>query len=244
MIRKILEQNAHRPWEIPKDRWRFYQEWNDAIFLHWEVELEELKKFVPKELEIDLFEGKPWVSVVAFAMEEIRPRFLPAFAPISNFFEINVRTYVKTKSKNGVYFLSMEGGKDLSCKVAKLISELPYRYSSIKREMEYYRSSNSEFGDALDIKFKIGQAIQKTEIDLWLTERYALFQDTKKFINEYEIHHQEWPIREAIIENIELHYPRFEKLIGRKPDLVNYSEGVKVIAWGKKKIKKSDWDNR
>lgn len=43
MIRKILEQSAHRPWEIPKDRWRYYQEWNDAIFLHWEVDLEELK---------------------------------------------------------------------------------------------------------------------------------------------------------------------------------------------------------
>lgn len=243
MIRKILEQSAHRPWEIPKDRWRFYQEWNDAIFLHWQVDLEELKKHVPKELEIDLFEGKPWVSVVAFAMEEIRPRFLPAFSPISNFFEINVRTYVKTKSKTGVYFLSMEGGKDLSCKVAKLISELPYRFSSIKREMEYYRSANSEFGDTLDIKFKIGQAVQKTEIDLWLTERYALFQDTKNFINEYEIHHQEWPIREAIIENIELNYPRFNKLIDRKPDLVNYSEGVKVVAWGKKKVRKSDWDN-
>lgn len=244
MIRKILEQSTHRPWEIPKDRWKYYQEWNDAIFLHWEVDLEELKKYVPKELEIDLFEGKPWVSVVAFAMEEIRPRFLPAFSPISNFFEINVRTYVKTKSKTGVYFLSMEGGKDLSCKVAKLISELPYRFSSIKREMEYYRSSNAEFGDTLNIKFKIGETLQKTELDRWLTERYALFQDTKNFINEYEIHHQEWPIREAIIENIELNYPRFEKLIGRKPNLVNYSEGVKVVAWGKKKVRKSDWDNR
>ncbi len=241
MIKKILEQSAHRPWEMPKESWKFYQEWNDAIFLHWQVDLEELKKFVPKELEIDLFEGKPWVSVVAFAMEEIRPRFLPAFAPISNFFEINIRTYVKTKSKTGVYFLSMEGGKDLSCKVAKMISELPYRYSSIQREMEYYRSSNSEFGDTLDIKFKVGQTIQKTPIDLWLTERYALFQDSKNYINEYEVHHAEWPIREAILENLELYYPRFDKLIGRKPDLVNYSEGVKVVAWGKKKVKKSDW---
>ena len=187
MIRKILEQREHRPWEIPKNRWKYYQEWNDAIFLHWEVDLEELKKHVPKELEIDLFEGKPWVSVVAFAMEEIRPRFLPAFAPISNFFEINIRTYVKTKNKTGVYFLSMEGGKDLSCKVAKLISELPYRFSTIKREMEYYRSSNSEFGDTLDIKFKIGQALQKTELERWLTERYVLFQDSKDYINEYEI---------------------------------------------------------
>lgn len=62
-IKKILEQNAHRPWEIPKDKWRYYQEWNDAIFLHWQVDLKELRKFVPKELEIDLFEGKAWVSI-------------------------------------------------------------------------------------------------------------------------------------------------------------------------------------
>lgn len=34
MIRKILEQSTHRPWEIPKNRWKYYQEWNDAIFLH------------------------------------------------------------------------------------------------------------------------------------------------------------------------------------------------------------------
>ncbi len=240
-IKQILQQSDHRPWELPKTLWRFYQEWNDAIFLHWEVDLEELKKFVPEELEIDLFDGKPWVSVVAFAMEEIRPRFLPAVGAISNFFEINVRTYVKRKDKTGVYFLSMEGGKDISCRVAKFISELPYRFSKIEREMEYYRSSNAVFGDRLDIKFKIGDSVMKTELDNWLTERYALFQDAGNFINEYEIHHVPWPLREAVIENLELHYPRFEKLIGRKPDLCGYAEGVKVVAWGKRKIRKDLW---
>lgn len=104
--------------------------------------------------------------------------------------------------------------------------------------MEYYRSSNSEFGDKLDIKFKIREAIQKTKLEGWLTEHYALFKDSKNFINEYETHHQEWPIRKAIVENIELNYPRFETLIGRKPDLVNYSEVVKLIAW-KKKLEKA-----
>ncbi|HEU4496782.1 MAG TPA: DUF2071 domain-containing protein [Flavobacterium sp.] len=244
MIQKILEMNAHRPWELPKDSWRYYQEWNDAVFLHWEADLEELKKHVPKELEIDLYEGKPWVSAVAFSMEEIRPRFLPAFSPISNFYEINIRTYIKTESKTGVYFLSIEGGKSLSCKTARLISELPYRFSAIKREMGCYRSSNAVFGDRLDIDFKIGDPVQKKEIDKWLTERYALFQDTKDHINEYEIHHQEWPIREAAVENLELHYPRFRELIGGRPQLAHYSEGVKVIAWAKKKVKKSEWDNK
>ena len=75
----ILNITNHRPWEIPRGSWKFYQEWNNAVFLHWQVELAELKKFVPRELEIDLFEGKPWISLVAFTMEKIRLKnfFLP-----------------------------------------------------------------------------------------------------------------------------------------------------------------------
>ena len=88
---------------------------------------------MPKELDIDLFEGKPWVSVVAFTMEKIRPKNLPSFAPISNFDEINIRTYIRSNNKTGVYFLSIEGGTKLSCKIAKGISELPYRFSKMKR---------------------------------------------------------------------------------------------------------------
>jgi len=148
-IKEILNTTEHRPWKIPSDTWKFYQEWNNAIFLHWEVELSDLEKFVPKELEIDLYQGKPWISVVAFTMEKIRPKNLPAFPPISNFEEINVRTYVKSNNKTGVYFLSMEGGKKLSCKISKSISELPYRYSKIKRMQNSYRSYNSEFNDKL-----------------------------------------------------------------------------------------------
>ena len=97
-IQEILDRNNHRPWKIPTERWRYYQEWNRTIFLHWEVELNELKKHIPSELEIDLFEGKPWISIVAFTMEKIRPRNLPSFPPISDFDEINVRTYVKSNN--------------------------------------------------------------------------------------------------------------------------------------------------
>ncbi|WP_447635174.1 YqjF family protein [Flavobacterium microcysteis] len=241
-LSEILENTEHRPWEIPKSSWRFYQEWNDVLFLHWQTDLEELQKFVPEELEIDLFEGKPWISVVAFAMEKIRPRYMPAFAPISNFLEINVRTYIKKKGKTGVYFLSMEGGKNLSCQVAKSISKLPYRYSKIKREEQFYDSSNTEFEDQLNIQFSIGEpTTTKTDLERWLTERYALFQDDGSFINEYEIHHTEWPLKALSISNMALSYPRFKNLIGREPDLINYSEGVQVIAWGKKKIAKADW---
>ena len=204
------------------------------------METSELQRFVPKELEIDLYEGKAWVSVVLFAMDNIRPRLLPAFPPISNFTEINVRTYVKNGHKAGVYFLSIEGGTKLSCKIAKRISELPYRYSNIKRTENQYESYNSEFNDKLYIKFTTKKEInEKSKLDKWLTERYALFQDTDNTINEFQIHHLEWSINEVSLKKIDFNYKRFSKLIKKEPNKIQYSKGVKVIAWGKTKYKKN-----
>jgi len=238
-IKEILQTQAHRPWGLPNENWQFYQEWNKAIFLHWEVELSDLEKYIPKEIEIDLFDGKPWVSLVAFTMEKIRPRFLPPFPPISNFDEINIRTYVKMNGKTGVYFLSMEGGKKLSCAVAKGISELPYRFSKTERTENRYQSYNSEFHDTLDLEFTIGKEIlEKSTLDKWLTERYALFQDTETTINQFEIHHVQWPVQEIDFKTCVVDYLRFNSLINRNPDKIQYSDGVQVIAWGKHKDKR------
>lgn len=235
-IKEILNTTNHRPWKLPKSNWKFYQEWNDAIFLHWKVDETELRKFVPKEIEIDLFNGKPWVSLVAFTMEKIRPKHLPPFPPISNFDEINIRTYVKYNGKPGVFFLSIEAGSYLSCKVAKKMSELPYRYSEMKRTKGKYLSQNTRLNDRLEINYEIGEKIEnKQDIDKWLTERYALFQNTERSINAFEIHHLEWPIKNIALKIVNVNYKRFGKLIHNEPDKVGYSEGVEVIAWGKKK---------
>lgn len=242
-IREILNTTKQRPWKIPSHNWKFYQEWRNVIFLHYQVDLTQLKKFVPEELEIDLFDDKSWVSVVAFTMKKIRPKNLPYFAPVSDFDEINIRTYVKSNGKAGVYFLSIEGGKGISCKIAKGISELPYRFSKIKRTSNKYQSQNSEFNDKLDIAFTKGKELtEKTELDKWLTERYALFQDTEEAINEFEIHHLEWPIDEIKLHSLEIDYPRFEELITEKPSKTHYSKGIQVIAWGKIKKKKTEYN--
>ena len=238
-IKQILDCKEHRPWKLPKEKWKFYQEWNNAIFLHYKVDLEELEKHVPKELDIDLFQGESWVSIVAFTMEKIRPKNIPAFSPFSNFHEINIRTYVKMNNKTGVYFLSIEGGTKLSCKIAKFISDLPYRYSLIERSSKHYWSYNLNFKDELYFEFEIGEQIkQKSELDNWLTERYALVQDTKKYINDYEIHHLPWLINDLELKSLKCIYPRFENLLNNKPNKIQYSKGVNVIAWGKNRTKK------
>ncbi|MEW7289749.1 YqjF family protein [Aquimarina sp. 2304DJ70-9] len=233
-IKKIIHSVEHRPWKIPDRNWKFYQEWNNAVFLHWQVDYHELRKFVPDVLEIDTFEGNPWVSVVAFSMEKIRPHYLPYFPPISNFDEINIRTYIKSKHKTGVYFLSIEGGNKISCKIAKGMSGLPYRYSKMNRTQQIYTSKNSGFGDSLKIEYTCKEKVNATtHLDKWLTERYALFQDYKDVIHEFEIHHIEWPIQALEIKKLSIDYSRFGTLISEVPDKTHYSKGVQVIAWGK-----------
>lgn len=239
--REILNITDHRPWKLPNKNWKYYQEWNKALFLHWQVDPDELHKFVPCDLEIDYFDDKPWVSLVAFTMEQIRPRTLPAFPPISNFDEINIRTYVKYGGKQGVYFLSIEGGKSLSCKIAKSLSGLPYRYSVIRRYSNTYESENAEYNDNLKIRFLTGEEkAAKSDIYKWLTERYALFHDTANTIDEFEIHHLEWPVNEVDIEELELNYRRFDRLINSTPNKMHYSKGVKVMAWPKNSKPKSE----
>ena len=218
-IKSILNQTEHRPWVLPKGKWSFYQEWNKAIFLHWKEELKESRKYVPAELEIDTFNSEAWVSMIAFRMERIRPRWLPAFPPVSNFDELNIRTYVKHGGKTGVYFLSIEAAKSISCQIAKSISGLPYRYSKIERTSNSYSVKNSFYKDVFTVNFAIGEPhVLKDDLGRWLTERYALFQDTKDGLSQFEIHHMEWPLMELEIGKLKIDYPRFKELLKGDPD--------------------------
>lgn len=231
-IQSILQQTNHRPWNLPQGKWKYYQEWNNAIFLHWKVDLNELRKRVPDELEIDIIDGHAWVSLVAFDMVNIRPRLLPPFPPISNFHEINIRTYVKLNNKSGVYFLSIEGAKKLSCFIARELSGLPYRFSSMSRQSGIYSSSNSEFSDQFSLKYQVGsEIIEKQNFELGLTERYALYQDHGNKIKAFEIHHVEWPLFQLQMNELKVDYSRFSSLITNKPDICHYSPGVQVLAW-------------
>lgn len=139
-ISEILKSTAHRPYEYPERPWWYYQEWNRALLLHYEVPYALLKKLIPKGLDIDTFNGKAYISIIPFTMERLRPRLLPSLSWISNFQEINVRTYVEVGNKKGVYFLNIEAGKYLSAILTRKLSKLPYEKANIKREGTTYYS--------------------------------------------------------------------------------------------------------
>jgi uncharacterized protein len=232
---EILAINEHRPLPMPQGKWIIYQEWHNVLFVHWQVKRDELRKFVPEALKIQEFKGAAWISLVVFRLANVRPRFLPPIPPISNADEINVRTYVEFRGKPGIYFLSMEMGKALPNALARILTGLPYRYSETENKATWYSSKNKDFGDEMEVEYEIkSKILKKTELDKWLTERYALFQDNKKgTIIEYEIHHEEWPLHAVNLKRKSIKYDRFGRLIHNEPDHLHYSPKLEVLTWGR-----------
>ncbi|WP_407480730.1 YqjF family protein [Elizabethkingia meningoseptica] len=237
-MQHILSETKHRPWKLPYGKWQYYQEWNDALFIHFEVNYEMLRNLVPDQLNIDQFKGKYYISVVAFKMEKIRPRNLPSVSFISDFYEINVRTYINNNDKQGVYFLNIEAEKQLSAFVARTLSGLPYEKSEIKRSENHYTNKNSRKNFSLTSAFKTGEKIKnKSAFDLWLTERYCLYLLRNNELLRYEIHHKEWPLYSVKDSAISLHY-KFGpiELTGENMLNYHYSPGVEVLSWKAEKL--------
>ena len=236
-IKQILAETNHRSWLYPSKSWKYYQEWNKALFFHYRVNKDILKELVPNDLEIDEINGSAWVSLVAFTMEKIRPRFLPAFPPISDFDEINLRTYVTKNGKPGVYFLSIEAGKLFSALLAKSLSGLPYEKSNINRTENSYQANHPKRNFSLLADFHVGMQVKhKTELDLFLTERYCLYLEDHNQLFRYEIQHLPWKINQLELEFLTIDYQLQNLNIDSRPDLVHYSEGVQVVAWEKERV--------
>lgn len=241
-INQILQSVAHRPWEISSKPWRFYQEWNNAVFLHWKVPAEVIRPLIPRTTELDTFQGEAWVSLVAFTMEKLRVSYLPAVPGISNFHEINLRTYITRDNKPGVYFLSIEAQKLLAVFLAKNISGLPYKKSLIKRSSNgmanTYSSINSVKGFSLESTFETNEGeYERTALDKWLVERYCLYLDRNDKLFRYDIHHLQWEIKKIELKHLKLQYKAGDLVLKEKqPDFSHFSPGVRVLAWPRKAI--------
>ena len=236
-INQILSQTRHRPFDVPAGKWTYYQEWNNALFLHWQVPLDLLRPLVPESLNIDVFEGNAYVSLVAFTMQKIRPRNLPALAFVSDFEEINIRTYIEHNNKKGVYFLNIEAEKQLSVFIARALSGLPYEKSNIRRTNQYYRSLNTRKDFYLDAAYEVKASIpEKTALDHWLTERYCLYLNNREAIYCYDIHHKAWELKKVALNALNVQYKLGELSLTGQPQLMHYSEGVQVIAWKRNKL--------
>src|SRR3989344_5216660 len=114
-------------------------EWNNLIMANYEVPQEILLPYLPKYTELDLFEGKCYVSLVGFLFENTK--MLGMKIPFHiNFEEINLRFYVKYKSgkewRRGVVFI-----KEIVSKPAiTFVANTLYNEKYVTLSTAYYKS--------------------------------------------------------------------------------------------------------
>ncbi len=165
------------------------QRWGDVLFLHWPVEPEALRPLVP--FELDLFDGRAWLSVVAFRMTHTRLWGLP----LPRVLEVNARTYVK----GGVFFLRIQASNALAVMVARRWFGLPYERArmSLSREGEAVR-----FASGAEFRARYGPAgpaaaPRPGSLEHFLVERYSLFAVRRGRAFRTDVAHEPWPLQPA-----------------------------------------------
>ena len=232
----ILAFQSNRGYPVPDAPWKYCQEWRDNIFMHWQVDTSFLRDAVPAELQLDLFEGKAWISLVAFSVRDMQLRHIPPVSLLSDFHELNIRTYVVHDGIPGIYFLTINAQKLIPVLMARIFIGLPYRKARIRRQGNRYRAYRK--AHSIDLRYSVKKPIHRSDLDLWLTERHALFEqrDTDKSLFRIDIHHYPWLLKKADVQAKTLTYPFLNGLGGRCPDKVHFSSSVKVLLWGRTQV--------
>lgn len=184
-----------------------YQSWGDLLFLHWQVPTELLRKHIPAGLEVDEYEGRAFVGVTPFTLWGVRPVFVPPVPFLSEFHEINVRTYVHAGGVPGVWFFSLDANSTAAVLGARAFYRLPYFDARIERESAgettRYSASRTDsegapagFEARWDVRADQPEAEPGT-LDFFLTERYCLYAADGGKLYRARIHHRPWPLHDA-----------------------------------------------
>ena len=238
----ILERVAHRPWEMPGGPWLMTQTWHDLLFAHWPVHVDQLRPLVPPAFQLDLFTGQAWIGVVPFYMANVAPRGIPAISWISEFPELNVRTYVRVGDRPGVYFFSLDAGSWLAVRTARLLLNLPYFSAAMSvrpdRSGVAYESCRGDSKQTANLRINYGPTgapfePSRESLEYFLTERYCLYNvDRRGRPYRLEIHHPPWKLQpaEAVITENTMADAAGISLPPVKP-LLHFVKRQDTVAW-------------
>ncbi len=235
---KDREQLRRHPGNSPV----LYQVWEKLLFLHWRLDPSEIAKTLPPGLEVDTFDGNAWLGLVPFFMRGIRPRFLPSVPGISNFLEMNVRTYVHdSKGRPGVWFYSLDAAQSIGVAIGRRCFHLPYYLADMTADLDGgkvhyccdrlggWEKSRSEFIYSGSRELP---APCRESLEFFLLERYLLYSHRERdgALFSGQVHHKPYSIRSAVIDSFDecATIQAGFRIGDREPDHAVYSERVEV----------------
>lgn len=119
--------------EKPDSKVVMRQDWSHLLFLHWEIDPDIIQTKLPSGLHVDTHDGKAYLGIVPFYMENVRPSYCPTVPGLSWFLELNLRSYVyDDNGVPGVWFFALDCNQWLAVKIARTLFHLPYQHASME----------------------------------------------------------------------------------------------------------------
>ena len=230
-------------------------EWRKLVLLNYEVDPSILKEYVPFGTELDIWEGKCYMSLVGFMFlnTKVKGMKLPMHV---NFEEVNLRFYVKHKTadgevKRGVTFLKEIVPKPIITFVANKVYKEHYQTCAMSHLWDV-KDNEMDIGykwyiDNRENLIVINSAKTPLEIKAnseedFITEHYwgyTKVNDGKT--SEYEVKHPSWKVYQINNAKIDVDFgltygEEFKFLNSKQPDSVMLAEGSEISVGNKRII--------
>jgi len=204
------------------------QSWRDLTFVHWPYEAKFVRPLIPRELELDLFDGMAWIGLVPFRIVDLTLPQSPAIPWLSHFCETNVRTYVRNRrGEAGVWFFSLDAARLAAVIGARAAYALPYFWAKMRlvrtaQRVSYWSSRRMNGPAECDLEIETGERIERHDArDIFLTKRMCLYAERGRKLLKADIEHPEWPLqrgrvlrlRESLVRATSLPDPAGEALV-------------------------------
>lgn len=188
-----------------------HHRWESLLFLHWRVPAARIQETLPSALTADTFHGDAFIGVIPFFMRDVRPVGLPAVPWLSNFQELNVRTYVHDRlGVPGIWFYSLDCNQPLAVITARMLTGLPYLNAEMAAECDQfirYSCRREKTPRAAHYAYRGVGAARESDVDsleFFLLERYYLYAVTGESLVRAQVSHRPYRFREAEVTEFSL----------------------------------------
>lgn len=210
-------------------------QWADLIMINYEIDPAVLKGLVPAGTEIDLYDGKCFVSLVAFMFLDTRVmEFLVPFHV--NFEEVNLRFYVKRETpdetRRGVVFVKEIVPRAAIAMIARQLYGEPYEKWSMSnfRDDTLVRYTWEKDGCANSVSVERGEDLgvpaDGSHGEFIIEHYWGYTKRGEKRTDEYKVEHPKWNLLSADNANINVD---FGKTYGEKFAILNLTEPFSVL---------------
>jgi uncharacterized protein YqjF (DUF2071 family) len=231
-VRRSTSMSAMKP--------LFLADWIDAFFVHFALDPADLQPLVG--MKLDTFNGRAWVSLVAFT--QTRLRFAATgdatwlTRPLSDHPFLNLRTYVRDGDERGIFFMAEWIPNRLAVLLGPAMYGLPYRLGRLQyrhhRAAGRLHSNVRAGGSSIEMVGSFNPTVPAAPakdhtLDAFLLERYTAFTIRRGVRRSFRVAHEPWlfhPVQVSLPDTslLELALPSGWGL--DHPACAHYSSGV------------------